>query len=164
MIKHLTLVTYILLMCLGTLGQYAEADSPGFGKKIVGTYLAIRGDNSDILQLSKDGGLRAIFSIQTEGGALSDPFTDSYGTWEKTGKHEITAKVSNITFNSDDGILVGTALATYHIVFREEFMKAILSCEGAIFAPGVDPLEPDSVPIPGSEFSCSEYEFRRVGR
>lgn len=82
--KYLKFVTSMLLMCLGTLSPYAEANSNGFGKKIDGTYLAIQDDGSVILQLSEDGGLRAIFSIQTSGGALSAIFPDSYGTWKKT--------------------------------------------------------------------------------
>ena len=87
--KHLKLVTFMLLVCLGALSPYAEADSNGFGKKIDGTYLAIRDDASDILQLSADGGLSAIFSIQTSGGVLSEPFSDSLGTGKRLGNDKL---------------------------------------------------------------------------
>ena len=58
----------------------------GLGQKSAGTYLAVGEDSAQILQISQDGNLRLIFSIQFSGGVLDLPFSDSSGSWKETGE------------------------------------------------------------------------------
>ena len=100
------------------------------------------------------------------GGALNDPFSDTLGSWRKTGRREITSRAVDLTFGSIPGEFVGVAATTYVIRFDKKFQKAEVICEGKIFPPGVNPFDSDAVAISGSAFSCSDeaLEFQRLPR
>ena len=131
-----------------------------FSKRVSGTYLSIDGQETILLEINQDGNLTAIFSSQFSGGALNDPFSNSFGAWSRTGKREITAQVLDITFLGDSGEIIGVGSAQYFLTFNKTFQSAKFRCQGAIFPPGVDPLDPDSVPINGSEFTCGDKDLR----
>jgi hypothetical protein len=131
-------------------------DLGGLGKKSAGTYLAIQNDEVTILQIHQDGCLSLINSFQFEGGVLGDPFSNTLGSWKRSGLRELTATAVDITFKSESGNFVGVAAATYLIKFDKWFQSARVTCEGAIFAPGVNPFSPGAEPISGSEFTCGE--------
>ena len=135
-----------------------------FSKRVTGTFLSIDGKETILLQINQDGNLTAIFSSQFSGGALNDPFSNSFGAWSRTGKREITAQVLDITFLEDSGEIIGVGSAQYFLTFNKTFQSAKFRCQGAIFSPGVDPFDPDSVPINGSEFTCGDKDlvFNRI--
>jgi hypothetical protein len=73
-----------------------------------------------------------ILSIQfSGGGVLGAPFSDTSGSWNKTGKREVTAKVVNLVFQNGNGF-VGVA-TTYVIKFNKEFQTGTVTCQGRIF-------------------------------
>ena len=160
----LSLITFLF----GQLGSALADDKRNdFGKKISGTYLAVQVNGAQILQIHNDGNLSFIFSEQFGSGALNDPFSNTLGSWRKTGKREITSKALDLTFESLTGTFVGVASATYVITFDKKFQNARVMCEGQIFPPGVDPFDPEAIPIPDSGFNCSDNEgldFHRVLR
>ncbi len=138
-------------------GQVSPAladDEAGFSKRIAGTYLGVQKDAAQILQISEDGNLSMILSIQFSGGAAGLRFSNALGSWKETGKREITAKAVDLDFRAEDGAFAGVAAATYVINFDEKIQTAIVSSKGAVFPPGVNPLlDPDADPIPDGEFS-----------
>ena len=129
-------------------------DEAGLGKKIAGTFLGVQKDAAQILQISADGNLSMILSIQFTGGAAGLRFSNALGSWKKTGKLEITAKAVDLDFRSEDGTFAGVGAATYVIRFDKTVQIASMTSEGAVFPPGVNPfLDPDAAPIPDSEFT-----------
>ncbi len=160
-------ITVVALTVLATFlisGQVSPSladDEGGLGKKSAGTYLAVQDDAAQILQISEDGNLSVIFSIQFSGGALDNLFSETLGSWKKTGKREITARTVSLNFERGDGTFVGVATATFLIKFDKKFQTANVTCEGAVFPPGVNPiLDPEQIPL--VEFTCGDLEFDRV--
>jgi len=92
---------------------------------------------------------------------LGAPFSTILGSWREIERRQITARIVDIV-HKPDGTFFGTALGTYGMRFDEEFQVVDVTCEGAIFLPGVNPLEPGVVPIPASDFTCNAINFRRV--
>ncbi len=161
-IAVLALIALATFLISGQVSPSLADDEGGLGKKISGTYLAVQEDAAQVLQISEDGNLSFIFSTQFSGGVLG-PFSDTIGSWKKTGKREITATTQDLTFESGSGTFVGVGVATYVIRFAKKFQTANVTCEGAIFLPGVNPFDPDAEPIPGSDFNCGAgLEFDRV--
>jgi hypothetical protein len=142
------------------LGQASPASVEGLGDKIAGTYLAVQEDGAQVLQIGRDGNLRAVLSIQfTGGGVLGESFSNTLGSWNTTGRREITARTVDLTFQS--GNFFGVAAATFVITFDETFETATATSDGAIFPPGVNPFDADAEPIAGSGFR-SRFEFHRI--
>ena len=136
-------------------------DDSDLGKKIAGTYLGVQKDAAQTLQIGEDGNLSLILSIQFSGGVLGEPFSTILGSWKKIERRQITARMVDIV-HKPDGTFFGTASGTYVMRFDEEFQVVEVTCEGAIFLPGVNPLEPGVVPIPVSDFTCDAINYRRV--
>ncbi len=129
-------------------------DEAGLGKKIAGTFLGVQKDAAQILQISADGNLSMILSIQFTGGAAGLRFSNALGSWKKTGKLEMTAKAVDLDFRSEEGTFAGVGAATYVIRFDKKLQTASVASEGAVFPPGVNPLlDPNADPIPGSKFT-----------
>ena len=105
-----------LAACRGQVNPAADNEA-GISKQIAGTYLGVQKDAAQILQISEDGNLSVILSIQFSGGAAGLRFSNSLGSWKKTGKREITAKVVDLDFRPEDGTFAGVAAATYVIKF-----------------------------------------------
>ena len=157
----LAVVALIALSSPSVLGQARPASVEGLGGKIAGTYLAVQEDGAQVLQIGRDGNLRAILSIQfTGGGVLGASFSNTMGSWNTTGRREITARTVDLTFQSGN-VFVGVAAATLIITFDETFETAIATSVGAIFPPGVNPFDANAQPIAGSAFS-SRFEFHRI--
>ncbi len=155
------LVQVATFLILGLASPISVDDVGDLGKKSAGTYLAVQDDEAQVLRISEDGNLSFIFSIQFSGGALDNLFSDDLGPWKKTGKREIIARTVNVNFERGDGTFVGVATATYLIKFDKKFQTADVTCEGAVFPLGVNPiLDPETTPL--VEFTCGDLEFDRV--
>ena len=85
-----------------------------------------------------------MFATSSAQVALS--FSDEQGAWKKTGKREAVGTTLDFSFNPD-GSLANIAKVNSEITFTGRSCGGI---EGAFtvsfYAPGVDPLDPDSVP------------------
>lgn len=158
------LVILATWLVFGHAGHTFAGDRDGLGTKISGTYLGVQENGAQLLQINADGNLSFIFSEQFAGGTLSDPFSNTLGSWVKTGRREITSIALDLTLQSISGTFVGVAAVTYVITFDKHFRKARVTCEGAIFPPGVDPFDSEAVPLSGSAFNCGNdpLDFYRV--
>ena len=67
----------------------------------------------------------------------------------------------NLAFHSGSAFF-GVAATTYVIKFDQKFQTGTLTCQGRIFAPGVDPFHPEAVPIANSQFTCPGIVFHRI--
>jgi hypothetical protein len=147
-------------------GQAARAladEEGGLGDKIAGTYLAVMENGAQVLQITQDGNLSFIFSIQfSPGGVLGESFSDTLGSWRKTGQREITAGTVNLSFQSVGPGFIGVAATTYVIKFDQQFHTGNVTCQGRIFPRGVDPFHRGAIPIANSEFTCPATEFHRI--
>ena len=143
--------------------RWALADEEGgLGDKIAGTYLAVLVDGGQMLQISRDGNLSFVFSIQfSPSGVLGESFSDTLGSWKRTGQREITAGAANLAFQNGS-VFFGVATTTYVIKFDQKFQTGTLICQGRLFPPGVDPFHPEAIPIPNSEFTCPAIDFHRI--
>lgn len=124
--------------------------NPGnLSKAIAGTYVVSR-DSKDgpsrILTIFADGNFSSIQSIQFAGGVGGFPFSDQQGAWKRTGHRKIKATVLNINYLSN-GQFNGIAIAAYDLEFSENFRTITGVSSGKIYAPGVDPQNPDEDPI-----------------
>ncbi len=159
-IAVLALIALATFLISGQVSPSLADDEGGLGKKSAGTYLAVQDDAAQTLQISEDGNLSVSFSIQFSGGALGNLFSDTVGSWKKTGKREITARTVDLNFESGDGTFVGVATSTYLIKFDKKFQTANVTCEGALFDPKVNPIRDSDAPM--FEFTCGDLEFDRV--
>ena len=134
-----------------------------FGHETAGTYLAVDGDGAVILQLTADGTMTVMYSLQFAGGALNDRFSNTLGTWKETGERAIEAATSDIVYDAD-GTFVGVAMTDYSMKFDQSLNSVHASCTGAIYAPGSNPLDPDTDPVANGEFDCGDapMNFQRV--
>ncbi len=144
----------------GQVSPTLAGDQSGLGKKIAGTYLAVQDGEAQALQISEDGNLSIIISIQFSGGVGEVLFSNTLGSWKKTGRREITARVVNLNFVSGVGMFAGVATATYLIKFDKKFQAANVTCEGALFDPSVNPIRDSDPPL--FEFTCGDLEFDRI--
>lgn len=85
-----------------------------------------------------------MFATSSAQVALS--FSDEQGAWKKTGKREAVGTTLDFSFNPD-GSLANIAKINSEITFTG---RGCANIEGAFtvsfYAPGVDPLDPDSTP------------------
>ncbi len=160
-IAPLAVSAFLALGTLSSCESKTHSGGEGFGKKAAGTYLAVQKDASQILQIRADGTFSTILSIQFSGGVLGEPFSTVLGSWKKIERRQISARIVDI-LHKPDGTFSGTASGTYVMRFDEEFQVVDMTCKGAVFLPGVNPLEPGVVPIPSSDFTCDVPNFRRV--
>lgn len=160
----MALITVATFLVSGQAARVLADEEGGLGDKIAGTYLAVMEDRSLVLQISQDGNLSFTFSIQfSTGGALGASFSDTLGSWKKTGQREITAGTVNLNFQSGTGFFIGTAATTYVIKFDHKFEIGTVTCQGRIFPRGADPFHQGAIPIANSEFTCGQgIEFHRI--
>ncbi|UCG12012.1 MAG: hypothetical protein JSU72_16070 [Deltaproteobacteria bacterium] len=109
--------------------------------KIAGTYLLVEANEggSRIVTLTADGRWFGTHSLQFE-----YKFSDQQGSWERVGKRKIKAKALDFYF-SDEG--VGMSRFMFTVEFDRRCQNVTGKLIGETFAPGVDPLDPDAVPI-----------------
>jgi len=144
-----TPLAFIALLAVGA-PPAALADT-GHGHDFAGTYLASLPTRAEILQLHADGTAEITLSDQVTSGAGGLTFSDSLGSWEVAGPRTLTARYLNLNFAGTD--FSGTAVVDYVYQFGADLTTIAASCQGKIFAPGVDPFNPNSVPI--VTFDCS---------
>jgi hypothetical protein len=164
-VAALALIAIAIFLVSGQAGRALAEEEGGLRDKIAGTYLAVIENGATILQISRDGNLSFIQSIQFSGGVLGDPFSNSLGSWKKTGTREIAAATVDLTLQSGSGLFIGVAATTYVLKFDQKFQTATMTCQGRIFPPGVDPFQSGAIPIANSEFTCGGpqvIEFHRV--
>jgi hypothetical protein len=162
-VAALALIAAAAFLVSGQAGLALADEEGGLGVKIAGTYLAVMENGARVLQISQDGNLSFILSIQfSGGGVLGESFSDTLGSWKKTGKREITAGTVNLAFQSGPGF-IGVAATTYVIKFDQKFQTGTVTCQGRIFPRGVDPFHPGAIPVPNSEFTCGPgIDFHRI--
>jgi len=162
-VAAVALIAAATFLVSGQAGRALADEEGGLGDKIAGTYLAVMENGAQVLQISQDGNLSFIFSIQfSSGGVLDEAFSDTLGSWKKTGKREITAGTVDLAFQSGPGF-IGVAAATYVIKFDQKFQTGTVTCQGRIFPRGVDPFHRGAIPIANSEFTCGQgIEFHRI--
>jgi len=143
-VAAVALIAVTTVLVSGQAGRALADEEGGLGDKIDGTYLAVMENGAQVLQISQDGNLSFIFSIQfSTGGVLGESFSDTLGSWKKTGQREITAGTVNLSFQS--------------------FQTGTVTCQGRIFPRGVDPYHRGAIPIANSEFTCGQrIEFHRI--
>jgi hypothetical protein len=67
----------------GQAGRALADEEGGLGDNIAGTYLAVMENGAQVLQISQDGNLSFIFSIEfSTGGVLGESFSDTLGSWK----------------------------------------------------------------------------------
>jgi len=153
-------------MASGTYGSQGFYSYPGLhdnNNKIAGTYLAIMSDGAQIMHIHADGTISIIGSAQfAGGGVIGESYSTSLGNWKWTGWLEITATTVDISYEPSDGAFVGVAATKYCISFNRALDTAVLTCEGSVFPPSVDPFDSESAPIPGAEYTCGELVCQRI--
>jgi len=168
-VAAVALIAVATFLVSGQAGRALADEEAGLGDKVAGTYLAVTENGATILQISRDGNLSSILSIQfTGGGVIGESFSNTLGSWKKTGTREITATTVDLNFqNFQSGLgFIGVAATTNIMKFDQKFQTGTMTCQGRIFPPGVDPfqLKPEDSPIPKSEFTCGPQgiEFHRI--
>lgn len=131
------------LFLLSSTTLSAEHASPrDFPSCFIGTFLVEEGNGTHSLWSFSPGGIMSVTSSAQK--ALD--FTDEQGSWKKTGRREAVATTLDFSFNAD-GSLANIAKVNIDVTFSG---RSCADIEGAFtvsfYAPGVDPLDPDSVP------------------
>jgi len=152
------------LLALGV--SLAPADAPaGSTVDFTGTYYATPTPQAEILQIHNDGTAILTTSDQVTVGAGGLTFSDSIGSWRAIGARKLSARFLNLNFAGTvpTATFAGTAVVDYVYQFAANFNTISVTCQGKIFAPGVDPLDPNSTPF--ITFDCSNlagHPYRRV--
>lgn len=164
-VAAVALIAVATFLVSGQAGRALADEEAGLGDKVAGTYLAVTENGATILQISRDGNLSSILSIQfTGGGVIGESFSNTLGSWKKTGTREITATTVDLNFQSGPGF-IGVAATTNIMKFDQKFQTGTMTCQGRIFPPGVDPFQPKAKAITNSEFTCGGpqgIEFHRI--
>jgi len=164
-VAAVALIAVATFLVSGQGGRALADEEAGLGDKVAGTYLAVTENGATILQISRDGNLSSILSIQfTGGGVIGESFSNTLGSWKKTGRREITATTVDLNFQSVPGF-IGVAANTNIMKFDQKFQTGTMTCQGSIFPPGVDPFKLGAMPTPNSEFTCGGpqgIEFHRI--
>jgi len=157
-----------LLPILGLLALAASvaADAPAGNDGFTGTYFTSpTPPAAEILQIHADGTAILTTSDQVTVGAGGLTFSDSIGSWRAIGARRLSARFLNLNFAGTipSATFAGTAVVDYVYQFAASFNTINVTCQGKIFAPGVDPLDPSSTPF--ITFDCSNlagHPYRRV--
>lgn len=132
----------ILFLSFAAAGAAEHASPRDFPSCFIGTFLVEEGNGTQSLWTFGPGGVMFITSSAQK--ALD--FTDEQGAWKKTGRREAVGTTLDFSFNAD-GSLANIARVNIDATFSG---RGCADVEGALtvsfYAPGVDPLDPDSVP------------------
>ncbi|HEV7670209.1 MAG TPA: hypothetical protein VGS22_16950 [Thermoanaerobaculia bacterium] len=130
----------------------AWADS---GADFSGTFTATLPERAEILNLHADGTAEITLSDQVTSGAGGFTFSDSFGSWKKTGPRRLVARFLNLNFDvsTPAATYSGVAVVDYVFQFAPNLKTFAASCQGKIFPPGADPFNPASVPV--TTFDCA---------
>jgi len=148
--KLACLLTIPALLALAAIPALADGGSGNY----TGTYIASLPQRAEILQLHGDGTALITLSDEVTSGAGGFTFSDSLGSWKVAGPRRLTARYLNLNFDvTGPPTFSGTAVVDYVYQFSANFKTIAASCQGKIFAPGVDSFNPASVPV--TTFDCS---------
>ncbi len=162
--KIVNLLSILGLLTLGA--QVAAADPPGGNDHFTGTYFTSpTPPAAEILQIHGDGTAILTTSDQVTVGAGGLTFSDSIGSWRAIGGRRLSARFLNLNFAGvvPSATYAGAAVVDYVYQFSSNFSTIDVTCNGKIFAPGVDPLNPASTPF--ITFDCSNltgHPYHRV--
>ncbi len=132
----------------------AFADSPPNAGDFAGTYTATLPERAEILQLHRDGTAEITLSDQVTAGAGGFTFSDSFGSWKAVGSRTLRARFLNLNFDvTGTPSYTGVAVVDYTLQFAPSFRTFSASCDGKIYATGVDPFASGSVPV--VTFDCA---------
>lgn len=156
-------ILLVASILLASAAVAAHAADPG--GDLAGTYIATLPDRAEVLQLHRDGTAGMTLSDQVTSGAGGFIFSDSFGSWERSGPMRVSARMVNLNFDvtGPAATYSGAAVVDYVLEFEPGFRTFAASCEGEIFATGTDPLDPASVPV--ATFDCAYLEgflYQRV--
>ncbi|MCB0563937.1 MAG: hypothetical protein KDD01_06130 [Phaeodactylibacter sp.] len=152
--KNMLLIALALMMLTPIRAQKGRENDPSRNKiPFTGTYLATQPDAAHILQLSADGNMTFIMSWQFDNeGVVDESYSNTKGNWKVSGPMAVTASAADIAFKN--GAFIGVAHARYQIQFEKGYRTASLTCSGALYPPGVSPLDKNAAPVAGSTFTC----------
>ena|SRR5436305_11060097 len=162
--KLIHLLSIFGVLALGA--NVAAADQPGNHADFTGTYFTSpTPPAAEILQIHSDGTAILTTSDQVTVGAGGLTFSDSIGSWRAIGQRRLSARFLNLNFAGvvPSATFAGTAVVDYIYTFAANFNTITVTCQGKIFAPDVDPLDPSSTPF--ITFDCSNlngHPYRRV--
>jgi len=132
----------ILLFSIPTSAAASHASPRDFPSCFIGTFLVQEGNGAQSIWTFGPGGVLFIISSAQE--ALN--FTDEQGAWKKTGKREAVGTTLDFSFDPD-GSLANIAKVNSDITFTGRSCSDIQGqFTVSFYAPGVDPLDPDSTP------------------
>lgn len=134
-VAAVALIAVATFLVSGQAGRALADEEAGLGDKVAGTYLAVTENGATILQISRDGNLSSILSIQfTGGGVIDESFSNTLGSWKKTGTREITATTVDLNFrNFQSGPgFIGVAATTNIMKFDQKFQTGTMTCQGRI--------------------------------
>ena len=131
-VAAVALIAVASFLVSGQAGRALADEEAGLGDKVAGTYLAVTENGATILQISRDGNLSSILSIQFTGGVIGESFSNTLGSWKKTGTREITATTVDLNFQSIPGF-IGVAATTNIMKFDQKFQTGTMTCQGRIF-------------------------------
>lgn len=159
-LPHL-LSTLVLL----TFGACLAAEASDHGGDFAGTYVATLPERAEILQLHADGTAAMTLSDQVTSGAGGFTFSDSFGSWKRTGPRRLAARFVNLNFDitGPAATYSGAAVVDYVLQFSPNLRTFAASCQGKIYPTGQDPFEPGAIPV--TEFDCAYLDgffYRRV--
>lgn len=134
---------FILTIAAYTFTTQAQAGGSGnYPKCFIGTYLVEEGSGTTSIWSL---GARGVITITSSAQAALN-FSNAQGAWIRTGK--LQAQTTSLDFSFDgDGVLLNIAKVNADLQFTDKDCGEI---EGGFtvyfYQPGVDPLDPDSVP------------------
>lgn len=151
----------LALLTMGGGARDAEASGADFS----GTYVCSLPERAEIMTIQRDGTATMTLSDQVTFGAGGFTFSDSLGAWRVTGPNEVSIRMTNLNFDLTGAApaFSGIAVVDYSLHFSQGKDTFTASCDGAIFAPGDDPLSPASTPV--ATFDCAylaPFQYRRV--
>lgn len=140
----------------------AKADS---ANDYAGTYTATLPERAEILNLHADGTAEITLSDQVTSGAGGFTFSDSFGSWKRTGPRRLVARFLNLNFDvsTPAATYSGVAVVDYVFQFAPNLKTFAASCQGKIFPPGTEPFDPSSTPV--TTFDCAYLDgflYRRM--
>jgi hypothetical protein len=155
----------VAMLLLGLAAVAAQAATDHRPADLAGTYIATLPDRAEILQLHRDGTAGMTLSDQVTSGAGGFTFSDSFGSWRRSGPRRVSLRMVNLNFDvtGPAATYSGPAVVDYVLEFGPGFRSFAATCQGEIFPPGVDPLDPDSVPV--ATFDCAYLDgflYQRV--
>ncbi len=142
-------------LALLAFGASPAAKASDHGGDFAGTYMATLPERAEILQLHEDGTADMTLSDQVTSGAGGFTFSDSLGSWKKTGPRRLAARFVNLNFDvtGPAATYSGAAVVDYVLQFSHDRRTFAASCQGKIYPTGQDPFAPGAVPV--TEFDCA---------